>query len=132
MMRFPYYSIGAPARTVGWRDLGFTQKFLNKFVAKHCVCIFNSFLDIKVSWKSVLMVFAEGLLWWYFRYSYRMGHILSNGSYIWSKTYSFKSSPYPRQDSLQRIIIFGDMGKVKQAQNFFFFFKSNVPTQTIN
>jgi hypothetical protein len=41
-----------------------------------------------------------------------MGHLLSNGSYIWSKTYSFKSSPYPGQDSLQRIIIFGDMGKV--------------------
>ena len=52
-----------------------------------------------------------------FRYSYRMGHILSSGSYIWSKTYSFKSSPYPGQDSLQRVIIFGDLGKVKQTQN---------------
>jgi hypothetical protein len=41
-----------------------------------------------------------------------MGHLLSNGSCIWSKTYSFKSSPYPGQDSLQRVIIFGDMGKV--------------------
>ena len=41
-----------------------------------------------------------------------MGHLLSNGSYIWSKSYSFKSSPYPGQDSLQRVIIFGDMGKV--------------------
>ena len=45
-----------------------------------------------------------------------MGHILSNGSDIWSKTHSFKSSPYPGQDSLQRVIIFGDMGKVKQTQ----------------
>jgi hypothetical protein len=41
-----------------------------------------------------------------------MGHLLSNGSSIWSKTYSFKSSPYPGQDSLQRVIMFGDMGKV--------------------
>jgi hypothetical protein len=47
-----------------------------------------------------------------FRYTYRMGHLLSNGSCIWSKTFSFKSSPYPGQDSLQRVIIFGDMGKV--------------------
>jgi hypothetical protein len=41
-----------------------------------------------------------------------MGHILSSGSIIRSKLYSFKSSPYPGQDSLQRVIIFGDMGKV--------------------
>ena len=51
-----------------------------------------------------------------FRYSYRMGHILSNGSYVWGKNYTFKSSPYPGQDSLQRVIIFGDMGKVKPTQ----------------
>ncbi|KAM3704205.1 hypothetical protein ACJW31_04G158000 [Castanea mollissima] len=72
---------GAPARTVGWRDLGFTH---------------TSFLTN---------------LWPNTVYSYRMGHILSNGSYIWSKTHSFKSSPYPGQDSFQRVIIFGDMGK---------------------
>ncbi|KAM4107649.1 hypothetical protein ACB094_04G161800 [Castanea mollissima] len=72
---------GAPARTVGWHDPGFTH---------------TSFLTN---------------LWPNFVYSYRMGHILSNGSYIWSKTYSFKSSPYPGQDSLQRVIIFGDLGK---------------------
>ena len=41
-----------------------------------------------------------------------MGHFLSNGSGVWSKTFSFKSSPYPGQDSLQRVIIFGDMGQV--------------------
>jgi hypothetical protein len=29
-----------------------------------------------------------------------------------AKLYSFNSSPYPGQDSLQRVIIFGDMGKV--------------------
>ncbi|XP_030937446.1 probable inactive purple acid phosphatase 27 [Quercus lobata] len=72
---------GAPARTVGWHDLGFTH---------------TSFLTN---------------LWPNTVYSYRMGHILSNGSYVWGKNYTFKSSPYPGQDSLQRVIIFGDMGK---------------------
>ena len=35
-----------------------------------------------------------------------------NGSTVWSKNYTFVSSPFPGQDSLQRVIIFGDMGKV--------------------
>ena len=35
-----------------------------------------------------------------------------NGTRIWSKSYSFKASPYPGQDSLQRVVIFGDIGKV--------------------
>ncbi|KAH1255117.1 putative inactive purple acid phosphatase 27 [Glycine max] len=30
---------------------------------------------------------------------------------VWSKKFSFKTSPYPGQNSLQRVIIFGDMGK---------------------
>ncbi|GMY15110.1 probable inactive purple acid phosphatase 27 isoform X1 [Fagus crenata] len=75
---------GSPARTVGWRDPGF---------------IHTSFLIN---------------LWPNSVYIYRMGHLLSNGSYIWSKSYSFKSSPYPGQDSLQRVIIFGDMGKAER------------------
>ncbi|KAK7809639.1 putative inactive purple acid phosphatase 27, partial [Quercus suber] len=81
----PFAEWGAPALTVGWRDLGFTH---------------TSFLTN---------------LWPNTWYSYRIGHILSNGSYVWSKTYSFKSSPYPGQDSLQRVIIFGDMGKGEHA-----------------
>jgi len=36
-----------------------------------------------------------------------------NGTRIWSKSYSFKASPYPGQDSLQRVVIFGDMGKAE-------------------
>ncbi|KAL3499104.1 hypothetical protein ACH5RR_041836 [Cinchona calisaya] len=72
---------GSPARTVGWRDPGF---------------IHTSFL--KDLWPNTV-------------YSYKMGHMLPNGSYVWSKMYSFRSSPYPGQDSLQRAIIFGDMGK---------------------
>ncbi|KAL2321684.1 hypothetical protein Fmac_026063 [Flemingia macrophylla] len=75
---------GSPARTVGWRDPGF---------------IHTSFL--KNLWPNSV-------------YTYRIGHLLSNVSYIWSKKYSFKSSPYPGQDSLQRVIIFGDMGKAER------------------
>ncbi|RDX86030.1 putative inactive purple acid phosphatase 27, partial [Mucuna pruriens] len=75
---------GSPARTVGWRDPGF---------------IHTSFL--KNLWPNSM-------------YTYRLGHLLSDGSYIWSKKYSFKSSPYPGQDSLQRVIIFGDMGKAER------------------
>ncbi|EMS57889.1 putative inactive purple acid phosphatase 27 [Triticum urartu] len=48
-----------------------------------------------------------------FRYTYRLGHRLPNGTHIWSKLYSFKASPYPGQDSLQQIVIFGDMGKAE-------------------
>ncbi|KAJ4974982.1 hypothetical protein NE237_008156 [Protea cynaroides] len=75
---------GAPARTVGWRDPGF---------------IHTSFL--KDLWPNSV-------------YNYKLGHRLFNGSYVWSKLYSFKSSPYPGQDSLQRVIIFGDMGKAER------------------
>ncbi|PIN07230.1 Purple acid phosphatase [Handroanthus impetiginosus] len=75
---------GSPARTVGWRDPGF---------------IHTSFL--KDLWPNAV-------------YTYRIGHQLSNGSYIWSKTYSFRSSPYPGEDSLQRVVIFGDMGKAER------------------
>nr|XP_011463269.1 PREDICTED: nucleotide pyrophosphatase/phosphodiesterase-like [Fragaria vesca subsp. vesca] len=74
----------APARTVGWRDPG---------------VIHTSFLKD---------------LWPNYRYSYKLGHRLSNGSYIWSKIYSFKSAPYPGQESLHRVIIFGDMGKAER------------------
>ncbi|KAJ4712574.1 Purple acid phosphatase [Melia azedarach] len=73
-----------PARTVGWRDPGF---------------IHTSFL--KDLWPNSV-------------YTYKIGHKLHNGSYIWSKTYSFKSSPFPGQDSLQRVVIFGDMGKAER------------------
>ncbi|XP_059443952.1 probable inactive purple acid phosphatase 27 [Corylus avellana] len=79
---------GSPARTIGWRDQGF---------------IHTSFL--KNLWPNSV-------------YSYRMGHLLSNGSVAWSKSYSFKSSPYPGQDSLQRVIIFGDMGKAERDGSY--------------
>lgn len=72
---------GAPARTVGWRHPGFVH---------------TAFLQE---------------LWPNSVYTYRLGHKLLNGTYIWSKSYQFKSSPYPGQASIQRVIIFGDMGK---------------------
>ncbi|KAK4264513.1 hypothetical protein QN277_025676 [Acacia crassicarpa] len=75
---------GPPARTVGWRDPGF---------------IHTSFLKD---------------LWPNLRYTYRVGHLLSNGSYIWGMAYSFRASPFPGQNSLQRVIIFGDMGKAER------------------
>ncbi|KAL9433994.1 hypothetical protein AB3S75_028765 [Citrus x aurantiifolia] len=75
---------GSPARTVGWRDPGF---------------IHTSFL--KNLWPNTV-------------YTYRIGHLLHNGSYVWSKIYSFQASPYPGQDSLQRVVIFGDMGKAER------------------
>ncbi|KAJ0963493.1 hypothetical protein J5N97_028615 [Dioscorea zingiberensis] len=74
---------GAPARTVGWRDPGY---------------IHTSFLKD---------------LWPNLKYTYRLGHKLSNGSYVWSRLYSFRASPYPGQESLQRVVIFGDMGKAE-------------------
>lgn len=72
---------GAPASTVGWRDPGY---------------IHTSFL--KELWPNLV-------------YSYKLGHRLFNGTYIWSQQYQFRASPYPGQNSLQRVVIFGDMGK---------------------
>lgn len=75
---------GSPARTVGWRDPGF---------------IHTSFLKD---------------LWPNTKYCYKVGHRLLNGSYVWSPVYVFRASPYPGQDSLQRVIIFGDLGKAER------------------
>ncbi|XP_042378596.1 nucleotide pyrophosphatase/phosphodiesterase-like isoform X1 [Zingiber officinale] len=75
---------GSPARTFGWRDPGY---------------IHTSFL--KELWPN-----AE--------YTYKLGHQLFNGSYIWSKSFSFRASPFPGQNSVQQIIIFGDMGKAER------------------
>ncbi|CAE5957401.1 unnamed protein product [Arabidopsis arenosa] len=74
---------GDPARTVGWRDPGY---------------IHTAFLKE---------------LWPNSKYTYRVGHKLFSGAHIWSKENQFKSSPFPGQDSLQRVVIFGDMGKAE-------------------
>ncbi|KAM7254214.1 hypothetical protein ACFE04_031896 [Oxalis oulophora] len=75
---------GAPARSAGWRDPGF---------------IHTSFL--KELWPNTV-------------YYYRLGHLLSDGTTVWSKYNKFKSSPYPGQNSLQQVIVFGDMGKAER------------------
>ncbi|TQD87185.1 hypothetical protein C1H46_027220 [Malus baccata] len=72
---------GAPAKTVGWRDPGF---------------IHTAFL--KELWPNTV-------------YTYKVGHRLPNGSNILSQEYKFRASPYPGQNSVQRVVIFGDMGK---------------------
>ncbi|KAI7748826.1 hypothetical protein M8C21_024913 [Ambrosia artemisiifolia] len=75
----------SPASTVGWRDPGF---------------IHTSFLRD---------------LWPNTKYSYKIGHKLVNGTYIWSKKkFSFTSPPSPGQESLQRVVIFGDLGKAER------------------
>ena len=46
------------------------------------------------------------------RYHYKVGHKLKDGKYVWGEENFFTSAPYPGQNTLQRLIIFGDMGKV--------------------
>lgn len=75
---------GEPARTVGWRDPGF---------------IHTAFLRD---------------LWPNKEYYYRIGHELPDGSVVWGKPYSFRAPPSPGQPSLQRVIVFGDMGKAER------------------
>lgn len=61
------------------------------------------------------------------RYTYKLGHRLNSGSYVWSKNYLFKAPPFPGQNSLQRVIIFGDTGKVRI---FFFWFEISACIRT--
>ena len=48
-----------------------------------------------------------------YRYYYKMGHLLKNGKYVWGKPNHFTSPPFPGQESMQRIVMFGDLGVVK-------------------
>ncbi|XP_062232238.1 nucleotide pyrophosphatase/phosphodiesterase-like [Phragmites australis] len=75
---------GEPARTIGWRDPGF---------------IHTAFMRD---------------LWPNKEYYYKIGHELQDGSVVWGKPYSFRAPPFPGQNSLQRIIVFGDMGKAER------------------
>ncbi|XAR65283.1 Phosphodiesterase I [Bertholletia excelsa] len=80
-----------PARTVGWRASGF---------------IHTSF--VKELWPNSV-------------YTYKMGHRLFSGIHIWSQIYQFQASPYPGQNSVQCVIIFGDMGKYSTDYGMFRF-----------
>ncbi|CAO2202670.1 unnamed protein product [Urochloa humidicola] len=75
---------GEPARTVGWRDPGF---------------IHTAFMRD---------------LWPNKEYYYKIGHELQDGSLVWGKPYTFRAPPSPGQNSLQRVIVFGDMGKAER------------------
>ncbi|CAO2162624.1 unnamed protein product [Urochloa humidicola] len=75
---------GEPARTVGWRDPGFI----------HTAFMRN--------------------LWPNKEYYYKIGHELLDGSVVWGKPYTFRAPPSPGQNSLQRVIVFGDMGKAER------------------
>ncbi|KAM0896833.1 hypothetical protein ACQ4PT_022965 [Festuca glaucescens] len=81
---FIFFFLGEPARTVGWRDPGF---------------IHTAFMRD---------------LWPNKEYFYKIGHELLNGTVVWGKSYTFKAPPTPGQNSLQRIIVFGDMGKAER------------------
>lgn len=75
---------GSPANSTGWRDPGF---FHTGFLAN---------------------------LWPNVKYYYKVGHKLINGKFDWSAERSFKGPPFPGQNSLQRIVIFGDLGKAER------------------
>ncbi|KAJ7299515.1 hypothetical protein O6H91_Y217500 [Diphasiastrum complanatum] len=75
---------GPPARTVGWRDPGYIHT-----------------VSLKELWPNT-------------RYHYKVAHRLQNGSFIWGRDGFFKAPPFPGEDSLQRVVIFGDMGKGEQ------------------
>ncbi|KAK7828095.1 putative inactive purple acid phosphatase 1, partial [Quercus suber] len=53
-------------------------------------------------------------------YTYKLGHSFFNGTFIWSQEYWFRASPYLGQNSLQHVIIFGDMGKGEADGSFEF------------
>ncbi|VAI13938.1 unnamed protein product [Triticum turgidum subsp. durum] len=103
---------GAPARTVGWRHPGYIHtSYLKDLWPDSMYVIFFSCLA-----PSEIRIHPGTQRTWllqHCRYTYRLGHRLPNGTRVWSKSYSFKASPYPGQDSLQRVVIFGDMGKAE-------------------
>lgn len=72
---------GVPARTVGWRDPGFFHTAY-----------------LKELWPST-------------RYYYKVGHRIKKGGYVWGLKYYFTSAPALGEDTVQRVVIFGDMGK---------------------
>jgi hypothetical protein len=64
-----------------------------------------------MQYADIASVYSRPVFLW-FRYFYKIGHELLDGTVVWGKSYIFKAPPTPGQNSLQRIIVFGDMGKV--------------------
>ncbi|KAG0605547.1 hypothetical protein M758_9G067500 [Ceratodon purpureus] len=75
---------GPPAKTVGWREPGFFHT--------------GSMTGL---WPST-------------KYYYKIGHRFKDGKFTWGQENSFTSAPAPGQDSLQKVIILGDMGKAER------------------
>ncbi|KAG6553828.1 hypothetical protein Mapa_004745 [Marchantia paleacea] len=75
---------GPPASTVGWRDPGYIH-------SSH----------LKELWPNQ-------------KYFYQVGHKHEDGSYVWGRPSFFKAPPSPGENSLQRVIVFGDMGKAER------------------
>ncbi|KAH9551242.1 hypothetical protein CY35_09G005100 [Sphagnum magellanicum] len=75
---------GPPASTIGYRDPGFTHTGFLKNLGPDTT------------------------------YYYKVGHKLKNGQYVWDIQRYFQSPPFPGEDSVQKIIIFGDMGKFER------------------
>ncbi|KAL7181455.1 hypothetical protein ACSBR1_040361 [Camellia fascicularis] len=118
----------APARTVGWRDPGFIHtSFLKElwpnsvYVRSYaCMSCIEDRKCYSMGYQGVLLSVLQFYLQFntryvshqLCRYTYRLGHRLFNDTYIWSPHYQFRASPYLSQNSPQRVVIFGDMGKV--------------------
>ncbi|XP_024356761.1 nucleotide pyrophosphatase/phosphodiesterase isoform X2 [Physcomitrium patens] len=75
---------GPPASSVGWRDPGFIHTG-----------------SLSALWPST-------------KYYYKVGHQFMDGNFTLGPEKSFTSAPAPGQDSLQRVIIYGDMGKAER------------------
>ncbi|BBN00519.1 acid phosphatase type 7 [Marchantia polymorpha subsp. ruderalis] len=75
---------GPPASTVGWRDPGYIHS-----------------CHLKELWPKQ-------------KYFYQVGHKHEDGTYVWGRHSFFKAPPSPGENSLQRVIVFGDMGKAER------------------
>ncbi|KAF8015947.1 hypothetical protein BT93_H1481 [Corymbia citriodora subsp. variegata] len=113
----------APARTVGWRDPGFIHTSFLKELWPNSVCslgINENLCQSRSEFERLKEIFL----------GYPLGHKLFNSSYIWSHKYRFRASPFPGQNSLQRVVIFGDMGKdeVDGSNEYFNFQRGSLNT----
>lgn len=72
---------GPPASTVGWHDPGYIHTAYLKELGPSA------------------------------KYFYKVGHKLKDGKYVWGEENFFKSAPNVGEPSLQRVVVYGDMGK---------------------
>lgn len=66
------------------------------------------------------------------RYYYKVGHKSKHGGYTWGRENSFISSPAPGEDSVQRVIIFGESPlpfKKEPSLSILIFLPSSEPTR---